>query len=58
MRIISNLGEETLSSINDLSEDFRNELDGIYLALTELAENKPKEKIIKPIGFIIHNKEK
>lgn len=58
LRIITNLGEETLSSINDLSEDFRNELDGIYLALTELAENKPKEKTIKPIGFIIHNKEK
>lgn len=31
--------EDTLAAINDLSEDTRKELDDIYLALTELAEN-------------------
>ena len=58
LTMIHNLGEDTLGSITDLSEDIRNEIDGIYLALTELAENKPKEKMINPIGFVIHNKEK
>ena len=37
--------EDTLSAINDLSEDTRRELDDIYLALTELAEKKKKNKL-------------
>lgn len=57
LRVIKDLSEETLCSINDLSEDFRNEIDGVYLALTELAENKPKEKTRKQIGYIIHDNE-
>lgn len=57
LRIIKDLSEETLSSMNDLSEDIRNEIDCIYLALTELTENKPKEKPRKPIGYIIHENE-
>jgi len=57
LRVIKDLSEETLCSINDLSEDFRNEIDGVYLALTELAENKPKEKPRKQIGYIIHDNE-
>lgn len=51
------MGEETLGAINDLSEDVRNEIDNIYLALTELAENKPKEKQRRPVGFINHENE-
>jgi len=57
LRVIKDLSEETLCSMNDLSEDIRNEIDGVYLALTELAENKPKEKPRKQIGYIIHEKE-
>lgn len=45
-------GEDTLASINDLSEDTRKELDDIYIALAEMA-NKKKE-LDKPnrIGFV------
>ena len=57
LRIINDLGEETLSSINDLSEDIRNEIDSIYLALTELSDKKSKEKP-KPIGFITYENDK
>ena len=57
LKIISNLGEETLGVINDLSEDVRNEIDDIYLALTELAEKKPMEKQRRQIGFIQHDNE-
>lgn len=56
LKVIANINEETLGSINDLSEDIRNEIDCIYIALTELAENKPKEKQRRPIGFINHEK--
>ena len=56
-KVISNLGEELLGSINDVSEDMRNEIDSIYIALTELGENKPKEKQRRAIGFINHEKE-
>lgn len=55
LRVIKDLSEETLCSINDLSEDIRNEIDSVYLALTELAENKLKEKPRKQIGYIIHD---
>lgn len=46
--------EDTLSALNDLSEDTRKELDDIYLALSQLAGkqqqlNKKTER--KPIGF-------
>jgi uncharacterized protein YeeX (DUF496 family) len=45
-------GEETLAAINDLSEDTRQEIDDIYIALAEMA-NKKKE-LDKPnrIGFV------
>ncbi len=45
-------GEETLASMNDLSEDCRREFDDIYIALAEMA-NKKKE-LDKPnrIGFV------
>ena len=57
LRVIKDLSEETLCSMNDLSEDIRNEIDGVYLALTELAEIKPTVKPRKQIGYIIHDKE-
>jgi hypothetical protein len=57
LKVIANLDEEMLGSINDVSEDMRNEIDGIYIALTELAENKPKEKQHRAIGFINHDNE-
>jgi len=57
LKIITNLGEETLGAVNDLSEDVRKEIDNIYIALTELAENKPKVKQRRPIGFITHENE-
>lgn len=47
--------EDTLSTLNDLSEDTRKELDDIYLALSQLA-NKQKQienkTCRKPIGFV------
>ena len=57
LKIITNLGEETLGAVNDLSEDVRKEIDNIYIALTELAENKPIVKQRRPIGFITHENE-
>ena len=57
LRVIKDLSEETLCSMNNLSEGIRNEIDGVYLALTELAENKPKEKPRNQIGYIIHKKD-
>ena len=57
LKIITNLGEETLGAVNDLREDVRKEIDNIYIALTELAENKPKVKQRRPIGFITHENE-
>ena len=50
-------GEETLASINDLSEDTRREMDDIYIALTEMAKNKSETLKRNPIGFV-KNKEK
>ncbi|MDD4970084.1 MAG: ORF6N domain-containing protein [Paludibacter sp.] len=50
-------GEETLASINDLSEDTRREMDDIYIALTEMAKNKSESLKRNPIGFV-KNKEK
>ena len=48
-------GEETLASINDLSEDARREMDDIYIALAEMANKKSKSKKHNPIGFIKNN---
>lgn len=58
LNVIANLGEELLGAINDTSEDLRHKIDGIYLALTELAENKPVNKQHKPIGFINYDYDK
>ena len=38
--MIERLGEETLETINDLSEDNRKELDNVYLALSQLADKR------------------
>ena len=55
--MISQVGEETLEAINDLSEDTRKELDDIYIALSELADKeKAKSKPRKPIGFKSYDK--
>ena len=54
------IGEETLEAINDLSEDTRKELDGIYLALSQLADKQkqvPQHKKRNPIGFVHYDKE-
>lgn len=56
--MIEKLGEETLEAINDLSEDNRKEFDGIYLALSQLADKKRQPKPRNPIGFPIPNKDK
>jgi len=47
--------EETLSSINDLSEDTRREMDDIYIALAEMAKKKSKPEKFNPIGFVKNN---
>lgn len=57
LKVIANIGEDTLESINDLSEEIRNEIDGVYLALTELSDKKSMGKKRNPIGFLIHDKQ-
>lgn len=57
--MINQIGEETLEAINDLSEDTRKELDGVYLALSQLADKQkqvPQHKKRKPIGFVHYDK--
>ncbi|WP_320970770.1 ORF6N domain-containing protein [Bacteroides nordii] len=49
--MIERLGEETLETINDLSEDNRKEFDNVYLALSQLADKKKQSKPRNPIGF-------
>ncbi|WP_320906297.1 ORF6N domain-containing protein [Bacteroides nordii] len=49
--MIERLGEETLETINDLSEDNRKEFDNVYLALSQLADKKKRPKPRNPIGF-------
>lgn len=59
--MINQIGEETLEAINDLSEDTRKELDDIYLALSQLADNQKqigKQKERKPIGFVHYENDK
>jgi hypothetical protein len=56
----SDIAEELLKDINDLSEYTRNNLDDIYIALTELADKHKKvtevaEKSLKPIGYQHYN---
>ena len=38
--MIERLGEETLETINDLTEDNRKEFDNVYLALSQLADKR------------------
>lgn len=45
-------GEETLAALNDLSEDTRKEMDEIYLALAEMANNRKEQNKPNRIGFI------
>ena len=40
-----------VAAINDLSEDIRNELDDIYLALSQLAAKTKRDNNIRKIGF-------
>ena len=47
--------EEMISSINDLSEDTRREMDDIYIALAEMAKKKSKPEKFNPIGFVKNN---
>jgi len=44
--------EETLSSMNDLSEDTRREMDDIYIALAEMANMKKDPEKPNRIGFV------
>lgn len=55
MKMLEEGNEDTIATVNDLSEDTRKELDDIYLALSQLADkqkqiNQQRER--KPIGFI------
>lgn len=47
--------ENTLSAINDLSEDTRHEIDDIYMALAEMAKSEKTSEKRNPIGFIKNN---
>ena len=53
VKLLEEYSEETIKSINDLSEDTGNQLDDIYFALAELAEKRKLEehKTRKLIGF-------
>ena len=56
LKALEEANEEILKDINDLSEDTRNNLDDIYIALAELAEkqkkiNETQNKPRNPIGF-------
>lgn len=57
MKALEQSGEETLSAINDLSEDTRQELDDIYIALAEMAKKNQiqADKPRRPIGFITND---
>ena len=45
-------GEETLTAVNDLSEDTRREIDDIYIALAEMAGRKKETDKPNRIGFV------
>lgn len=58
MKALEQGNEDTLSAINELSEDTRRELDDIYLALSQLADKQkqaPTDR--RPIGFMAYGKE-
>ena len=42
MKMLEEGNEDTIASINDLSEDTRKELDDIYLALSQLADKQKR----------------
>lgn len=55
MKALEEGTEDTITAINDLSEDTRKELDDIYLALSQLADKQKqitKKNERKPIGFV------
>lgn len=57
IKSLEEMTEETLSAINDLSEDTRKEFDDIYIALSEMSDKQQKStKSRNPIGFIQHDK--
>ena len=43
--------EENMEAVNDLSEDLRKEIDGIYQAIAELSVHSTSEKQRAKIGF-------
>jgi len=50
---LEEVSEETLATLNDLSEDNRKEFDDIYIALSELASrHKELSKPRNPIGYV------
>lgn len=49
LKALEEANEETLSAINDLSEDNRKEFDDIYLALSQLSEKRNTQH--NPIGY-------
>ena len=54
IKTLEEISEETLSAINDLSEDTRKEFDDIYIAMSELAlKQKQNDKPRKRIGFVL-----
>ena len=54
IKALEDISEETLTAINDLSEDTRKEFDDIYIAMTELASKREQnDKPRKRIGFVI-----
>ena len=52
--MIERLGEETLETINDLSEDNRKEFDNVYLALSQLADKRNNLNLV--ILLVLGNK--
>lgn len=53
MKSLEEGNEDTLSAMNDLSEDMRKELDDIYFALSELSDKHKIQKAERrPVGFI------
>lgn len=51
IKTLETISEETLSALNDLSEESRKEFDDIYLALSQLAQKKKKETQQSTIGY-------
>ena len=53
LELLERNDEETLESINDLSEDVRHEIDNIYMAIAALSVKPADEsdKPVKKIGF-------